>query len=107
MQSRLSVDEILELAAEHGKMEATVRINSKRKVADLLAEGLNVSRRGSLYYFINWGNAIVEGLPESWTTEKLFKDRKDLTQAQRLWLMSIEASADKLAKDIRKSLDRL
>lgn len=93
MQSRLSVDEILELAAEHGKMETTVRINSKKKVADLLNEGLSVSRRGSLYYFINWSNAIVEGLPENWSTDEYFKTHPELNQAQRLWLMSVEAMA--------------
>lgn len=92
MQGKMSVDEYLEAAAERGLMQTTVRINSKKKLADLCKEDLVVTRRGSQYCSVSWDNAIVNDLPEEWTTDEYFKTHTELTQAQRLWMMAVEAS---------------
>lgn len=92
MQSRLSVDELMERAAERCLMRTTIRITSKKKREDLAKEGIVVDERGSQYCSVSWENAVVNDLPDDWTTDEYFKVHPELTQAQRLWLMTVESS---------------
>lgn len=92
MLEQMGIDQVMEAAADRGRVSVNLRLKSTRQRQALQDEGLALSRTSRTgYYIVSWEDAIVEGLPKDWDLDSIFKERPELNQAQRLWLMTQKA----------------
>lgn len=101
----LGLTEKLEATAGRGKYHKVVVIyhsDYERKSKSLLKEGFAITQLPTTRdskkakYNISWKRCAVSNLVPGWNSDTIIREQPELTQGQRLWLMSTEAINQKV-----------
>ncbi len=104
---QIDLNEKMEAVAGRGKFHLIAIIyhsDYERRRKALFKEGFALAQMPTTNdavkakYNISWKRCEVKNLPKVWDSDTIIKERLELTQGQRLWLLSTEANNQKTQK---------